>query len=330
MARVASMPGVAWVLLVASCSGSPLDGIYFSFNTSGSPADVVDRFDLHRSGDWVTFYRNTNAGQTGPIRSMSVHADGVYPIRGGLIWMDLTSGNVTGSIQSSGDIIWSNGYSSRKRAPEFPGLTQLAETEPPHGDAGRDARVEVPAEVVADDASQAAAPRAVPRAIHQKHLKETHNQNNNQYHHEYHHDAQGDAQGGAQGGAHDHDDAHPGPHQDLTIDAVAEVGGVSLHDGPAQLEDRSERGAKGWTPVQVVAWLSRPAALAISLWCVWALACHRTPPPPLRPPPSRQRRFVPSVEVAPIAHTKSSAQSYDMRPIEGLPCERGRPVSWAP
>ena len=89
-----------------------LNGVYFSFRTGGSPSDVVDRFEARQSSDsLVTFYRNTQVGQTTQIDTSSAHAMELYRIDGTTL-----RGAVTATVQPSGDIVWSHGYTSRKEA----------------------------------------------------------------------------------------------------------------------------------------------------------------------------------------------------------------------
>ena len=110
------------LLLIASCGIAPaaalssalasvdINGVYFSFRTGGSPSDVVDRFEARQSGDsLVTFYRNTQVGQTTLIETSSTHAMESYLIVGTTL-----VGAVTATVQPSGDIVWSHGYTSRR------------------------------------------------------------------------------------------------------------------------------------------------------------------------------------------------------------------------
>ena len=104
------------LLLIASCGAArasvDLNGVYFSFRTGGSPSDVVDRFEARQSSDSsVTFYRNTQVGQTTQIDTSSAHAMESYRIDGTTL-----RGAVTATVQPSGDIVWSHGYTSRKEA----------------------------------------------------------------------------------------------------------------------------------------------------------------------------------------------------------------------
>ena len=133
----------------ASPAAAQIDGVYFSFQTGHSASEVVDRFELRRSGDSVvrsplstprpprlpaerppsltvarsrvsppqTFYRNTRVGQTTPIDASSAHADGTYSIHGNTITIN---SDISGTVQSNGDILWSHGYTSRKEAPSPP------------------------------------------------------------------------------------------------------------------------------------------------------------------------------------------------------------------
>ena len=111
----------ALLFLLASCGAAELDGLYYSFRTGGNPSDVVDRFEARQSGETVTFFRNTRVGQTSPIDTSSAHAFESYRIDGRTL-----RGSVTATVQPSGDIVWSHGYTSRKEAsPASPAAAQI-------------------------------------------------------------------------------------------------------------------------------------------------------------------------------------------------------------
>jgi len=91
-----------------------LDGFYFSFKTN--PTDVVDRFEARTYGNFVTHYRNGPVGTKGridpatamPFESFDIHGQELIGPEGH-----------RGTVDRNGDILWFNGYTSRKERTEI-------------------------------------------------------------------------------------------------------------------------------------------------------------------------------------------------------------------
>jgi hypothetical protein len=90
-------------------TGLYLDGFYFSFKTGGDPNQIVDRHEARQRGDIVTHYRSCPVGCTAPVDSVAALPAESFDIRGNVL-----VGVLPGHVESNGDIMWSNGYTSRK------------------------------------------------------------------------------------------------------------------------------------------------------------------------------------------------------------------------
>jgi hypothetical protein len=97
-----------------------LEGYYFSFKTGGSPREVVDRFYARARGDLVTQYREGPVGSLSPVDPREAVPMESFEVRGNSL------GGGFGSLQSNGDFLWRNGYTSRK---EFEKITHSEKIE---------------------------------------------------------------------------------------------------------------------------------------------------------------------------------------------------------
>jgi hypothetical protein len=96
-----------------------LDGFYLTFQTGGSPKNVVDRFEQRRSGNRVIHYRNGPPGTVTFVDSATATPMESFEIRGQKLVARIPSpahGTIEGTIQSNGDIQWSHGFTSRKES----------------------------------------------------------------------------------------------------------------------------------------------------------------------------------------------------------------------
>jgi len=133
--------------------GQLREGIYVSFKTGESEDAVVDRalFKLVDASH-IGFYRNGHQfPQTEPLEPSNLHLSQTFDFDGHTLSGCEGCEGTTGTLFPNGDIVWSNGYTSRYKEPLFPSPPEKHRT----GEEGEEEEEGETARTVAPSASLA-------------------------------------------------------------------------------------------------------------------------------------------------------------------------------